>query len=131
MPLGTQLVEKAGSLTCRPSKIKALLSSLKTLIQENPTQKVVIFSQVSPSRYYCSFAIIADFFLSSLSTRVFASSAALGAVRCHHLTTPPLAMLNASRNSVHQQPEAHRQGFGRVGNRLQVDHEWHGESGEG
>jgi len=40
-----QLVEKAGSLTCRPSKIKALLSSLKTLIQENPTQKVVIFSQ--------------------------------------------------------------------------------------
>ena len=91
MPLGTQLVEKAGSLTCRPSKIKALLSSLKTLIQENPTQKVVIFSQVSPSRYYCSFATIADFFLSSLSTRVFASSAALGAVRCHHLTTPPLA----------------------------------------
>ena len=94
-------MEKAGSLTCRPSKIKALLSSLKTLIQENPTQKVVIFSQVSPSRYYCSFAIIADFFLSSLSTRVFASSAALGAVRCHHLTTPPLAMLDASRNSVH------------------------------
>ena len=94
-------MEKAGSLTCRPSKIKALLSSLKTLIQENPTQKVVIFSQVSPSRYYCSFAIIADFFLSSLSTRVFASSAALGAVRCHHLTTPPLAMLDASRNSVY------------------------------
>ena len=56
---------------------------LRNLLGElEKREKVVIFSQVSPSRSSLSlFATVADFFLSfspSLSTHVFASSAALG-----------------------------------------------------